>query len=248
MPTCAKWRSALVVTERRSPDGQTLATPIAEHLGATAPANSPAIWWKPRPPCGAALAGPGPVCLLDMGDNVGGGSPGDGTILLQSLCEHGVAPGVCVPVSIRSRSSRPRQPESARRLYLELGGKTDPRTANRCAFRCVVRGLHDGALANRGPGTAAGCTTHGTDRDRRLEAGPTVMLTSRRVAPFSLEQLASCGIRTRRLSNDRRQGSARARRPVRVGVHRLVRVDTPGVTTADMTRLSIASTTAFVSV
>ena len=25
---------------------------------------------------------PGPVFLLDMGDNVGGGSPGDGTLLL----------------------------------------------------------------------------------------------------------------------------------------------------------------------
>jgi microcystin degradation protein MlrC len=27
-----------------------------------------------------AVRGPGPVCLLDMGDNVGGGSPGDGTL------------------------------------------------------------------------------------------------------------------------------------------------------------------------
>src|SRR5262249_46315708 len=32
----------------------------------------------------------GPVCLLDMGDNVGGGSPGDGTVLLESLCQHKV--------------------------------------------------------------------------------------------------------------------------------------------------------------
>src|SRR5690606_13673836 len=27
----------------------------------------------------AALAGPFPVCLLDVGDNIGGGAPGDGT-------------------------------------------------------------------------------------------------------------------------------------------------------------------------
>src|SRR5262249_24982385 len=27
----------------------------------------------------------GPVCLLDMGDNVGGGSPGDGTVLAHAL-------------------------------------------------------------------------------------------------------------------------------------------------------------------
>ena len=29
----------------------------------------------------------GPVCLLDMGDNVGGGSPGDGTLLAQAIHE-----------------------------------------------------------------------------------------------------------------------------------------------------------------
>src|SRR5262249_39590635 len=29
----------------------------------------------------------GPICLLDMGDNVGGGSPGDGTFLAHALHE-----------------------------------------------------------------------------------------------------------------------------------------------------------------
>ena len=27
----------------------------------------------------------GPICLLDMGDNVGGGSPGDGTLLAHAI-------------------------------------------------------------------------------------------------------------------------------------------------------------------
>src|SRR5262245_61335529 len=39
----------------------------------------------------------GPICLLDMGDNVGGGSPGDGTLLAHSLQAAGVGPSfVCL--------------------------------------------------------------------------------------------------------------------------------------------------------
>src|SRR5437764_1142624 len=39
----------------------------------------------------------GPLCLLDMGDNVGGGSPGDGTILAHALLAHGALPAfVCL--------------------------------------------------------------------------------------------------------------------------------------------------------
>ena len=37
---------------------------------------------------------PSPVCLLDMGDNVGGGSPADGTILLHALHEKLMGPTV----------------------------------------------------------------------------------------------------------------------------------------------------------
>ena len=69
------------------------------------------------------------------------------------------------------------------------------------------------------------------------DRGLLVQLTSRRVAPFSEKQLTHCGV-----------DAARLRLIVLKGVHapvaaygplcaKLIRVNTPGVTTADMTAL-----------
>ena len=48
-----------------------------------------------RPKIRAATA-PGPVGLLDMGDNVGGGGPGDSTVLAHELIRRGCGPAVVV--------------------------------------------------------------------------------------------------------------------------------------------------------
>ncbi len=51
-----------------------------------------------------AMSSPGPVALLDMGDNVGGGSPGDGTLLLHALVRHGASRSLvslCDPVCVQ---------------------------------------------------------------------------------------------------------------------------------------------------
>ena len=47
---------------------------------------------------------PGPICLLDMGDNVGGGSAGDGTYLARALLQRGSAGAfvcLCDPGSVQ---------------------------------------------------------------------------------------------------------------------------------------------------
>ena len=51
-----------------------------------------------------AVGQKGPVCLLDMGDNVGGGSAGDGTEILHELHRRGIPRVLCVFL-IRNRSS-----------------------------------------------------------------------------------------------------------------------------------------------
>ena len=72
-----------------------------------------------------------------------------------------------------------------------------------------------------------------------LDGGPTVMLTSRRVAPFSLQQLTSCNIDPNQFQIIVAKGvhaPVAAYAPV---CRSLLRVNTPGVTTADMTRLDL---------
>ncbi|MFN0197825.1 MAG: M81 family metallopeptidase, partial [Planctomycetaceae bacterium] len=65
-----------------------------------------------------------PVCLLDMGDNVGGGSPADGTILLSALHKRKMGPAiVCIadPAAVKQAEAA----GAGSRMKLTMGGKTD---------------------------------------------------------------------------------------------------------------------------
>ncbi len=184
-----------------------------------------------------ALAAPGPVCLLDMGDNVGGGSPGDGTILLEALVRKQVAKSF---VSLYDPASVQKAVQTGvgRSVTLEMGGKVDSLHGRPLTSKVHVRGLYDGHFSESQP--RHGGRVHydmGPTVVAELDSGQTVMLTSRRVAPFSLQQLTSCGV-------DPPQYQV----VVAKGVHApvaayapvcptLLRVNTPGVTTADMTSL-----------
>jgi len=190
-----------------------------------------------EPALDLAVLSPGPVCLLDMGDNVGGGSPGDGTLLLEAILRRGIGKAfVCLfdPASVALAKSA----GAGRAISLQIGGKTDALHGPTLNVKARVRSLHDGCFTELEP--RHGGRTHydmGDTAIVELEQGPTVMLTSRRMVPFSLSQLTSCGINP---------GDYQV--IVAKGVHAplaayapvcptQIRVNTPGVTTADMTQL-----------
>lgn len=184
-----------------------------------------------------AAMSPGPVCLLDMGDNVGGGSPGDSTFLIRALHERKLGPAfACIW-----------DPESAAqataagvgvRTKMKIGGKTDKLHGAPLEAEFTVARLHDGKFREDQ-------VRHGgfTEMDQgpsaviRAESGLDVLVTTRRIPPFSLKQITSAGI----VPGDYRYIVAK-------GVHApvaayefvcptLIRVNTDGVTTADMGKL-----------
>ncbi len=178
----------------------------------------------------------GPVCLLDMGDNVGGGSPGDGTLLAIALHQRRAGPAfVCIndPESV-SQAIRAGVGAS---LQLSVGGKSDELHGPPLEATFVVRGVSEGKFAETQP-------RHGGIQ--KFDQGPTavvecdgltVMLTSKRMVPFSLVQLTHAGIEPERFQVLVAKGvhaPVAAYAPV---CRRLIRVDTPGVTTADLSRL-----------
>jgi len=178
----------------------------------------------------------GPLCFLDMGDNVGGGSPGDGTVLAHALHVRQIANSfVCLadPEAVNLAVNA----GVGNRVSLAVGGKTDDRHGAPFRAEFTVRGLYDGKFRETAP-------RHGgiVDFDQGPTAvvvsstGLTVMLTTKRMAPFSLNQLTSCGL-----------DPTRFRVLVAKGVHapvaaygpvctELIRVDTPGVTAANLER------------
>ena len=181
-----------------------------------------------------AMARQGPVCLLDMGDNVGGGSAGDGTAIAHDLHKRGTVPSfVCIfdPES----QQRARDAGVGNRIALRIGGKTDDLHGVPLEAEVCVRSLHDGkfreAEVRHGGRTAfdMGATAI-VETDTQL----TISLTSRRTVPVSLGLMTSCGLSPSAFQVIVAKGvqaPVAAYQPV---CPTLIRVDTPGATTADM--------------
>ncbi|MBM3262310.1 MAG: M81 family metallopeptidase [candidate division Zixibacteria bacterium] len=184
-----------------------------------------------------AVARPGPVCLLDMGDNVGGGSAADGTLIAHELYRRKIKGFVCLydPESVRAAT----EAGVGSRLTLAMGGKTDDLHGPPLIAEVQVRSLHDGHFTESEVRHGGGKVFNmGPTAVVVTDSGLTVSLTSLRTVPVSLGLMTSCG-----LSPDDFQvviakgvhAPVPAYRPV---CTELIRVDTPGATTADMRRFT----------
>ena len=180
----------------------------------------------------------GPVCLLDMGDNVGGGSPADGTHLLHALKRHHLTRSfVCLydPDAVEQA----RQLKAGETLELAVGGHTDALHGEPFSSCFTMLGSYDGKFSEPQP-------RHGgnTDCDQgptvvlRSAEGLTIMLTSRRMPPFSLHQLTSCEIDPSQFQILVAKGVNAPVAAYREVCETLIRVNTPGCTTADMSLLN----------
>ncbi|MBS0211233.1 MAG: M81 family metallopeptidase [Planctomycetes bacterium] len=179
----------------------------------------------------------GSVCLLDMGDNVGGGSPADGTLLAHGLHQRQMGPSfVCLYDPAAYELAQAAGLDA--RVTLSIGGKTDalhgsPLTAEFTVGRFAEGKFSEpnprhGGIVNFNMGPTAIVTT---------DAGLTVMITSRRCAPMSLNQLVSCGLDPGSFRYLVAKGVHAPVAAYREVCRHLIRVDTPGVTSADLRRL-----------
>lgn len=177
-----------------------------------------------------------PVCLLDMGDNVGGGSPGDSTILAHALHDRPLGEAfVCLydPEAVSGAD----QATVGERVALSVGGKSDDQHGSPLVDTFTVVAKSDGRFHEP-------CARHGGlsnyDQGRtvvvRSDAGLTIMLTSLRMAPWSLEQLHHCGLRPDAFKVLVAKGVHAPVAAYAEVCDDLLRVNTPGVTSADLQR------------
>lgn len=184
----------------------------------------------------AANAQAFPVALFDVGDNVGGGSPADSTILLHEIRRQGVPNCLCVlydPDSV----TRCVQAGVRRRVQLEVGAKTDHRHGSPVVIEGVVRTISDGIYVE--PEARHGGWRH---NDQGLTAvveaddATTLILTSRRMAPMSLRQILSVGCDPRSKRALVVKGVVAPRAAYEPVCAEILLVDTPGVTAGDPAR------------
>jgi microcystin degradation protein MlrC len=126
----------------------------------------------------------------------------------------------------------------AARIRLGVGGKTDNLHGPPLEAQFTVISLHDGRFEEPEP-RHGGFTRMDQGRTAvvRTDAGLTVMLTTRRMPPFSLRQLTTCGVDPASFHLLVAKGvnaPVAAYAPI---CQHLIRVNTPGVTTADVKSL-----------
>lgn len=186
-------------------------------------------------------AGTARICLLDMGDNVGGGSAADGTTLAAALLEKRLGPSfVCLydPAAVEACL----QAGVGAQLQLSLGGKADNQHGEPLQLNVRIDGLYSGRFREDAP-------RHGGIVE--FDQGPTalvtadnglltIMLTTRRMVPFSLQQLIHCDVDPRRFRILVAKGVNAPIAAYRDVCDEFIRVNTIGSTSADLTQLKFS--------
>jgi microcystin degradation protein MlrC len=183
----------VVVTDGRADLARSLADELADHLLERTTDFVP-DFPPPEEAIEEAASSKGPVCLLDTGDNVGGGSAGDGTTIAHLVRERGGPPtfiSLFDPESVAIAADA----GVGARVQLSMGGKADHLHGAPLDAAATVLSRHEGRF--REP-----AVRHGGRAD--YDMGETVLvsvedvltlqLTSKRIPPFSLNQLLSCGV------------------------------------------------------
>lgn len=138
-----------------------------------------------------------PVTLLDEGDNVGGGSTGDSTLVLEQLLRQG-ADGWVVTLWDPEAAKACAAAGIGAEVELAVGGKTDARHGDPQRVAGTVRTLSDGRYEERERRHGGGRRHHqGLTAVLRVPCGQgagLLVLNSRRQVPVSIHQITSVGI------------------------------------------------------
>ena len=170
-----------------------------------------------------------PVILVEMGDNIGGGSPGDGTFILAELVRQKAA-GYAVVVYDPEAVQNCVQAGVGNSVSLEVGGKVDTLHGDPVSIQGNVRLIHDGRYEETQP-RHGGQRYHDQGLTVVVAVGDSlVALTSRRQTPFSLQQLLSLGIDPTTMKMIVVKAAVAYRAAYEPIAGQIIEVDTPGLT------------------
>ena len=183
----------------------------------------------------------GPVGVLDVGDNIGGGGGGDSTVLL----------AIAQDLGLKEIALTMFDPDSAKAcitagvgndIDLVLGGRVEGRYCKPLPVTGTVMAISDGRFEETG-------VTHegyryfnaGDTAALRTESGISIVITSNRVANVSQMQFQSLGIRPAEKRLLILKGVNAPRGAFESVCSRYVLANTPGSTSIDLERLDYRS-------
>lgn len=226
---------SLLVTTDNDPDA---ARRLASELAILAWSLREEMVVRNRPPAQAvaeAIAFPdGPVMLVDVGDNIGGGTPGDGTVLLAELLTQD-AQEATVFIADAEAVAAAFAAGIGGTVKMAVGGKTDALHGAPVAAAGRVRLLSDGEWVHEGPENAGVPAAMGRTAVLRC-GGVNLVLTSQKSMPGDQQQLKSVGIDPVRQHIIVVKAAVRWRGGFEPIAKHAIYVDTPGLGSVDLRR------------
>lgn len=178
---------------------------------------------------------PKPVLLLDMGDNVGGGSAGDSSFLLQKLESTTLKTLICLyaPHAVAACKKQ----TTGQTMSLSFG--RHPQSSKTFTTTATLLGHYDGKFAEEKPRHGGQRTFDmGDTAVIRTGNGNTVLLHSKRMPPFSLAQITGCSIDPNDFDVIIAKGVNAPIAAYSDVCPTVLQANTPGVTQADMTQFT----------
>lgn len=177
----------------------------------------------------------GPIVLMDVGDNIGGGSAADSTHILKRAVER----------NISSFLQTLYDPESVQQCItagigatvdLAVGGKTDQLHGDPVQVTATVKAISDGLYEELGA-SHGGFRYYSAGKSVRIDTtgGQTILLTSERAGNTTRAQMYHIGIFPERYRIVVAKGVVSPRPAYQPIAGKVLVVNTPGVTTADLT-------------
>ena len=176
----------------------------------------------------------GPIVLMDVGDNIGGGSSADSTFILAEAQKLGIkgllqslydpeAVQICVNTGVGSE------------VTLDVGARTDNMHGSPVRVTGTVRAISDGAFEALRP-NSGGFRFFDCGTSVRLDTtdNHTVLLTSEREGNTTREQMYHIGIWPESYRVVVAKGVQSPRPAYQPIAAKIIMVNTPGVTTADL--------------
>lgn len=178
-----------------------------------------------------------PLVLVDIGDNPWTGGPGDSAELLEFLLERDVTGAALALITDPEAVAACVAAGAGATVDLRLGGKTDRLHGDPLPVRGYVRLLSDGRYVNRGP-MHAGVEVNLGRTAVLVCDGVEVLVTEYAETPIDLNIFRAHGIEASERRVIALKGKGHFRASFEPIADRVILVEGPGITGADLTRLT----------
>lgn len=226
--------SVLVVTDNNQELAETKAKEIANHFWELRDEFVPNLPSVSEAVKEAIESEHHPVILADVGDNIGAGTTGDSTFVLQELVEQKAESAVVI-IADEDAVEEAASYGVGQTAKLSIGGKIDKLHGEPILLNCRVKLISDGVFQNRGDMRDGIIENMG--RTVVVESnGIKIVLTTIKMPPWNLEQLRSVGIEPKNEKIIVLKSAVAFRAAYEPIAGKIIEVNSPGLSSVDLTK------------